>query len=92
MFSLQDIDLKKLIAKETNGRMRMCLLALSHVKSSANKAETARYLKVSRRIINEWVARFYANGIDCSSSDLIWQLHKICYRVFTFCPPEKVFC
>jgi len=42
----------------------MRLLVLSHVKSGANKAETARYLKVSRRIVNEWVARFYAKGID----------------------------
>lgn len=44
--------------------MRVRLLALSHVKSGANKTKTARYLKVSRRIVNEWVARFYAKGMD----------------------------
>jgi len=43
IFSLQDIDLKSLLLKKTIGRMRIRLLALSHVKSGANKAETARY-------------------------------------------------
>jgi hypothetical protein len=36
------IDFKSLIAKETNGRMRVRLMALSHTKEGANNAQTAR--------------------------------------------------
>lgn len=64
MHAIKDIDFSSLIAKETNGRMRVRLLALSHIKDGANITETAKYLKVSRRIVNEWLKRFYANGID----------------------------
>jgi DNA-binding transcriptional regulator LsrR (DeoR family) len=34
--------------------MRLRLLALSHFKSDNNRAEIARMLNMSRRIINEW--------------------------------------
>jgi transposase len=64
MISLQDTDFKSLIAKETNGRMRIRLIALSHIQAGTNKTQTAKYLKVSRRIVNEWVAKFYAEGLD----------------------------
>lgn len=57
------IDFKSLIAKETNGRMRVRLMALSHIKDGANNSQTARNLHISRRIVNDWVKNFYAHGL-----------------------------
>jgi len=64
MNSLVEIDFKKLIAKETNARMRIRLLALAHIKDGANRTETAKFLKISRRSVNDWVRRFYSDGIE----------------------------
>ena len=64
MSPFDHIDFKPLIAKETNSRMRVRLMALSHIKDGANKTQTARNLHVSRRIVNEWVKRFYAQGLE----------------------------
>ncbi len=61
---LKLIDIKSLIARETNGRMRIRLLALSHIKDGANRAQTAIYLKSSRKAVNDWAKRFYENGLD----------------------------
>ncbi len=61
---LKLIDIKPLIAKETNGRMRIRLLALSHIKDRANRAQTAIYLKASRKAVNDWAKKFYENGFD----------------------------
>lgn len=61
---LELINIKPLIAKETNGRMRIRLLALLHIKDGANRAQTAIYLKVSRKAVNDWVKKFYENGFD----------------------------
>ena len=61
---LKFIDVKSLIAKETNGRMRMRLLALSHIKDGADRAQTAIYLKASRKSVNDWAKKFYENGLD----------------------------
>lgn len=58
------IDFKSLIAKETNGRMRVRLMALSHIKEGANNSQTARNLQISRRIVNDWVNNFYAQGLE----------------------------
>lgn len=58
-----NIDFDPLIAQETNGRMRIRLLALSHIKDGANKTQTAKYLKVSRRSINDWVNLFNEEGL-----------------------------
>ena len=58
------INFKPLIAKETNGRMRVRLMALSHIKEGANNAQVARNLHISRRSVNDWVKRFYENGLD----------------------------
>ncbi|MFT6918003.1 MAG: hypothetical protein ACJA2G_000615 [Cognaticolwellia sp.] len=44
MMTLKSIDYKSLIAKETNGRMRVHLMALSHIKDGANNTQTARKL------------------------------------------------
>ncbi|MFT6195686.1 MAG: hypothetical protein ACJASU_002615 [Cognaticolwellia sp.] len=43
---LEPINLQPLIAQETNGRMRIRLLALSHIKDGVERAQTAKYLKV----------------------------------------------
>lgn len=61
---LKFIDVKSLIAKEINGRMRMRLLALSHIKDGADRAQTAIYLKISRKAVNDWAKKFYENGLD----------------------------
>jgi hypothetical protein len=50
---LEPVDLKTLIAKDINGLMRICLLALSHLKSGANRAQTAICVKVSRKVVND---------------------------------------
>ncbi len=47
------IDINPLIAKEANGRMCIRLLALSHIKDGANRAQTAIYLKASRKAVND---------------------------------------
>ena len=64
MNTLESIDFKSLIAKETNGRMRVRLMALSQIKEGANNSQTARNLHISRRIVNDWVKKFYEQGID----------------------------
>lgn len=64
MSPFDHIDFKSLIAKETNGRMRVRLMALSHIKEGANNAQTARNLHISRRIVNDWLKRFYAQGLE----------------------------
>ena len=61
---LKPIDFNALIAKETNGRLRIRLLALSHIRDGANRAEAAQYLKVNRRMVNDWVKRFFNEGLD----------------------------
>lgn len=64
MSPFDHIDFKSLIAKETNGRMRVRLMALSQVKEGTNNAQTARNLNISRRIVNDWVKKFYEHGLD----------------------------
>jgi len=64
MITLESIDFKSLIAKETNGRMRVRLMALSHIKNGANNTQTARHLQVSRRMVNDWLRKFHERGLD----------------------------
>jgi len=64
MSPFDHLDFKSLIAKETNGRMRVRLMALSQIKEGVNKSQTARNLHISRRIVNEWVKRFYEHGLQ----------------------------
>ena len=44
--------------------MRVWLLAFYHIQSGTKQTKTASYLKVSRRIVNEWVKRFNEEGIE----------------------------
>ena len=64
MNKINEIDFQALIAQETNGRMRIRLLALAHIKDGANNTQTAKYLKVSRRSVNDWLRRFNEGGLD----------------------------
>ena len=51
-------ELKALSNKVKDHRMRLRLLAVSHFKSGKNRAEIARMLNMSRRIVNDWVANY----------------------------------
>ena len=53
MATLESINFKSLIAKETNGRMWVRLMALSQIKDGANNTQAARNLHISRRIVND---------------------------------------
>jgi transposase len=64
MHFLKDIDFPSLIAKEQNGRMRIRLMALFHINNGVNRKQTAKYLQISRRMVNEWLKRFNEEGID----------------------------
>jgi transposase len=44
--------------------MRTRLLALSHIKDGANRAQTAKYLKVSRKVVNDWAKNFFNEGLE----------------------------
>ena len=56
-------ELKILSNKVKDHRMRLRLLAVSHFKSGKNRAEVARILNVSRRIVNDWVAKYLSGGL-----------------------------
>ncbi|MFT6193880.1 MAG: hypothetical protein ACJASU_000779 [Cognaticolwellia sp.] len=51
---LEPINLQALIAQETNGRMRIRLLALSHIKDGADRAQTAKYLTNKEGMKSTW--------------------------------------
>ena len=61
-------ELKTLSNKVKVHRMRMRLLALAHFKAGKNRAEVARTLNVSRRMVNEWVANYFKGGISALES------------------------
>ncbi|MFT6193208.1 MAG: hypothetical protein ACJASU_000102 [Cognaticolwellia sp.] len=63
---LEPINLQALIAQETNGRIRIRLLALSHIKDGADRAQTAKYLKVSRKVVNDWAKKFLMRDLKGS--------------------------
>jgi len=39
-------------------------LAFSHIKDGASHTKAAEYLKFSRHIVNDWVRKFYAEGLE----------------------------
>jgi transposase len=61
-------QLKTLSNKVKDHRMRMRLLAVAHFKAGKNRAEVARTLNVSRRMVNEWVANYLKGGISALES------------------------
>lgn len=44
--------------------MRVRLMTLAHIQDGANKAQTAKFLKVSRCTVNKWGQQFIHGGID----------------------------
>ena len=64
MHFLKDIDFPSLIAKQQNGCMRSRLMALSNINYGVNRTQTAKYLQISRRMVNEWLKRFNEEGLD----------------------------
>ena len=61
-------QLKALSNKVKDHRMRMRLLAVAHFKAGKNKADVARTLNVSRRMVNEWVANYFKGGVSALES------------------------
>ena len=61
---LEPIDFKSLSRKESNARLRIRFLSMSHIRDGANRAETAKYLKINRRMVNDWAKRFFNGGIE----------------------------
>jgi transposase len=61
---LEPINLKALIAQETNGRMRIRLLALLHIKDGADRTQAAKHVKVSRKVVNDWAKKFFNEGLE----------------------------
>lgn len=56
-------ELIKLSKKTSNARLRIRLLAIAHFKEGQNKAQIARLLKVSRRMVNLWVSKYLSDGV-----------------------------
>jgi transposase len=48
--------------------MRMRVLAAAHFKIGKNKADVARTLIVSRRMVNEWVANYIKGSVSALES------------------------
>lgn len=61
-------QLKTLSNKVKDHRMRMRLLAVAHFRSGKSKADVARTLNVSRRMVNEWVANYLKGGVSALES------------------------
>lgn len=49
---------------EQNARKRLRLLAVYHFLDGKNRTQISNMLLVSRRIVNEWVKRYLACGLD----------------------------
>lgn len=49
--------------KVKDHQMRIRLLAVAHFKAGKNRADVARTLNVSRRMVNEWVANYLKGWI-----------------------------
>jgi DNA-binding transcriptional regulator LsrR (DeoR family) len=61
-------QLKALSNKVKDHRMRMRLLAVAHFNAGKNKADVARTLNFSRRMVNEWVANYLKGGVSALES------------------------
>jgi transposase len=61
-------QLKTLSNRVKDHRMRMRLLAVAHFKAGKNRADVARTLNVSRRMVNDWVANYLKGGLSALES------------------------
>lgn len=64
MNSLNNIDFKKLASQQKSIQMKMRLLALAHFKDGHSRTQIAKFLKVSRTSVNEWVQTFLEGGLE----------------------------
>jgi hypothetical protein len=53
MAFLKGIDFPLLIANKQNGRLRIRLMAPSHINNLVNRTRTAKYIHVGRRMVKE---------------------------------------
>lgn len=61
---LQQIDFDRLARQEPNGRRRLRLLALAHLKERKNCTEVAQVLRVTRHAVMRWVKWFSSGGME----------------------------
>jgi transposase len=61
---LQKYDFDRLARREPNGRRRIRLLALAHLKEGRNHVETAQALRTTRHAVMRWMQWFAAGGMN----------------------------
>lgn len=64
MDSLNNLDFKKLASQQKSIQMKMRLLALAHFKDGHSRTQIAKFLKVSRTSVNQWVHTFLEEGLE----------------------------
>ncbi|WP_341850880.1 helix-turn-helix domain-containing protein [Vibrio vulnificus] len=64
MDSLNNLDFKKLASQQKSIQMKMRLLALAHFKEDHSRTQIAKFLKVSRTSVNQWVQTFLEEGLE----------------------------
>jgi hypothetical protein len=62
---LQPYDFDRLARKEPDGRRRLRLIALAHLKDGKSYTEVAAALRVTRHAVMRWVQWFTAGGVAC---------------------------
>lgn len=63
MNNFKNIDFKSLASKQKTVQMKIRLLALSHFQDGKSRTDIAKYLKVSRGSVNNWVAAYLKEGL-----------------------------
>jgi transposase len=61
---LQQVDWDRLARQESNGRCRLRLMALAHLKEGKNCTEVAAALRVTRHAVMRWVQWFSRGGMQ----------------------------
>ena len=56
-------NLSQIISSTKNGRLRIRLLAVSHIIDRQSRTQISKYLKVSRTTVNEWVKSYLDMGL-----------------------------
>ncbi|WP_415838392.1 helix-turn-helix domain-containing protein, partial [Polaromonas hydrogenivorans] len=60
---LQPYDFDRLAHKEKDGRRRLRLIALAHLKDGKSYTEVAAALRLTRHAVMRWVQWFSAGGV-----------------------------
>lgn len=63
MQNLSSQELLSLSRKESNGRKRLRLLAVSYFKDDLSRTEISHQLKVARSSVNKWVSNYLNDGL-----------------------------